>query len=71
MKQNVCYVTGSELCYLLGIRELMFIKLRSEGLPSHKVGLRRVYDLDEVYAWLRDRPKRLRGEKDCISCTMK
>lgn len=53
------YVTGSELCMLLGIRPVTLMKLRGEGLPIVRLKpFRRVYDYDAVLDFLRKRGER-------------
>jgi excisionase family DNA binding protein len=49
------FLTFQELEEWLGMSHQTIYKLMREGLPSHKVGKRRIFFKDEVEQWLRSR----------------
>jgi excisionase family DNA binding protein len=54
-KEEPPYLTLQETFEWLRMSHQTIYKLMREGLPSHKVGQRRIFFKDEVEAWLRSR----------------
>ncbi|MEX2430555.1 MAG: helix-turn-helix domain-containing protein [Dehalococcoidia bacterium] len=54
-KEAPPYLTLQETCEWLRMSHQTIYKLMREGMPSHKVGQRRIFFRDEIEAWLRSR----------------
>ncbi len=48
------YLTFQEAQEFLGVSHQTLYKLINEGLPSHKVGKKRVFLKDELLQWIRE-----------------
>jgi excisionase family DNA binding protein len=48
------YLTFQEAQDYLGVSHQTLYKLMREGLPSHKVGKKRVFLKEELLQWIRD-----------------
>lgn len=48
------FFTFTEAQEFLGISHQTLYKLMKEGLPSHKIGKRRVFLKDDVINWIKD-----------------
>ena len=48
------YLTFQEAQGFLGVSHQTLYKLMKEGLPSHKIGKKRVFLQDELMQWIKD-----------------